>query len=107
MKFPNLEDCVVIRGEEAGSLKDLFIREVVANEPEDGFEKAAALQKADDYAILFELYEGILRFNVKIGEVGDAYIAFGPDFLKRLLNDAFHAIGGTGSVQPAAYAGAH
>ena len=106
MKSPNLEDCVVIRGEEAASLKDLFIREVVASEPEDGFEKAAALQKADDYAILFELDEKILRFNVKMEGAGDAYVALGPNFLRRLLNDTFHAIGGTGSLHPAVYAGA-
>ena len=108
MKFANINDFVKIKGPQAASLKKQFVREVVEKHPEGGYERARSLEKADDYAILFELYDGRLNFRVKIGSVGEAYVGFGPDLVQRFLTDSIPIFNmGMSKMAHSEYAGAY
>ena len=107
MKFENIDNFIKIRDPQAASLKKQFVNEVVLKHPEGGPERARSLKKADDYAILFELYDGKLNFKVKIGSVGDAYVGFGPDLVQRFLIDSIPLFNmGMAQMAHPAYAGA-
>ena len=84
--FDDLDDFVKITGAQADSFKDKFVYDVVARQ-ENGFEKAADLKKSDDYAILLELHQGTLHFQVTTGSGGKSYVAFGPNIIQRYMND--------------------
>ena len=108
MKFDNIEKFVKIRGLQASSLRKTFISEVVVKHPEGGPERAHSLGRADDYAILFELYDGRLNFHVKIGSVGDAYVGFGPNLMHRFLVDSVPLFNmGMSKMAHPEYSGAH
>ncbi len=64
------------------------------------------LKKAKNYAILMELQDGKLNFQVTIDSGEEPYVAFGPDFVKRVLADSVPVINLRGQKSDYEYAGA-
>ena len=106
MPFRNSRRFVKIKGEQAALLRDRFVVELAAKEGDDSLEKALALKKAKRYAILVELQEGTLKLQITIDSDEEPYVAFGPNFVKRLLADSAPLINLRGRESDYEYAGA-
>ena len=106
MLFKNSRKFVKIRGEQAALLRDKFVLELLTKEQDDSLEKALALKKAKSYAILMELQDGKMKFQVTIDSGEEPYVAFGPNFVKRVLVDSAPVINLTSQESDYAYAGA-
>ena len=86
--FKKLRGFLVIRGSKAAEFKEAFIQNVVVNDPDHGYEKAAALKEAEDYTILMELHSGKWHYQVAIGASCGTYVAIGPNVVIRLATHA-------------------
>ena len=106
MLFKNPNKFVKIKGEHAALLRDKFVLEIVAKENDDSLEKALALKRAKSYAILMELQDGKLKFQVTIDSGEESYVAFGPNFVKRVLADSAPIINLRGQESDYEYEGA-
>ena len=88
--FKNLGKFLIMRGNRVSVLKDAFIKDVVVNDPDHGYEKAAALKEAEDYTIFMELYRGKFHYQVAVGASCGTYVALGPNIVKGIAAQALN-----------------
>ena len=106
MNINDVEPVVKLTGDKADLLKYRFAREVVAKKENGGADRAKMLLKAEDYAIIFELYKGELLYRVIIDGNNGGYVGFSPNFVHRIVNDSAPSINMGVPESDYAYAGA-
>lgn len=105
MNINDVKPAVKLTGDAADLLKYRFAREVIAPDKNGGDKKAKMIIHAEDYAIILELHNGKLLYQVIIDGDNGGYVGLGPNFVHRIINDSAASIN-LGSPEPDyAYAG--